>query len=67
MIHYAVDTEHMVITAKPTKNLEEKAIAKMQVKVVGEKQAHYLTSYEKYIIFKIIIRLWLQIKTPPLL
>jgi len=37
MIIYAVDTEHMVVTAKPMKNLEEKAITKTQVKVVSEK------------------------------
>jgi hypothetical protein len=46
MILYAVDTEHMVITAKPMKNLEDKAIAKTQVKVVSEKQASYTASYK---------------------
>jgi hypothetical protein len=34
MILYAVDMEHMVLTAKPNKTLEEKAITKMEVRVV---------------------------------
>jgi hypothetical protein len=37
MILYAVDKEHMVITAKPIKNLEEEAFTKTQVKVISEK------------------------------
>jgi hypothetical protein len=42
MILYAVDKEHMVITAKPIKNLEEEAITKTQVKVISEKNKHVI-------------------------
>lgn len=51
MILYAVDKEHMVITAKPVKNLEEKAITKMQVKVVSEKTNTSFYFLWKYTIF----------------
>lgn len=37
MILYAVGKEHMVITAKPIKNLEEKALTKTQVKIITRK------------------------------
>ncbi|MEM3550155.1 MAG: hypothetical protein QXN87_01615 [Candidatus Bathyarchaeia archaeon] len=37
MILYAVDSEHFVIAARPLNNLEEKALLKMNVKVVSEK------------------------------
>jgi hypothetical protein len=42
MILYVVDTEHMVLTAKPNKTLEEKAIAKTRVKVFEEKGKHVI-------------------------
>jgi DNA polymerase elongation subunit (family B) len=42
MILYAVDTGHMVITAKPNEGLEEKAIIKTQVKVVKEENRHVI-------------------------
>jgi hypothetical protein len=40
MILYAVDAEHLVIAAKPLKTLEEKAIAKTQVRVISEQNKH---------------------------
>jgi hypothetical protein len=42
MILYAVDAEHFVITAKPLKNLEEKALVEAQVKVVSEQNRHVI-------------------------
>jgi hypothetical protein len=42
MILYAVDTEHMILTAKPNKTLEEKAITKTRVKVVEDKGKHVI-------------------------
>lgn len=42
MILYAVDKEHMVITAKPIKNLEEKALTKTQVKIINEKNKNVI-------------------------
>jgi len=42
MILYAVDMEHMVLTAKPNKTLEEKAITKAEVRVVAEKNKHVI-------------------------
>jgi hypothetical protein len=42
MILYAVDAEHMVITAKPLRALEEKALTKTQVRVVSEQNRHVI-------------------------
>ncbi|MEM2946678.1 MAG: hypothetical protein QXN96_00385 [Candidatus Bathyarchaeia archaeon] len=42
MILYAVDTEHMILTAKPNKTLEEKAITKTEVKVIVGKNRHII-------------------------
>lgn len=47
MILYAVDSEHFVIAAKPLKNLEEKALLKMNVKVVGEQNKHVIIIPQK--------------------
>jgi len=43
MILYAVDAEHLVIAAKPLKTLEEKALTKMHVKLVSERNKHVVT------------------------
>jgi hypothetical protein len=42
MTLYAMDSEHFVIAAKPLKNLEEKALTKMKVKVVSEQNKHVI-------------------------
>lgn len=42
MTLYAVDSEHFVITANPIKSLEDKALTKMQVKVVSEQNRHVI-------------------------
>jgi len=42
MTLYAVDSEHFVITANPTKSLEEKALTKMHVKVVSEQNKNII-------------------------
>lgn len=43
MILYAVDLEHFVITSKPIKNLEDKALTKTKVKVSNERKKHVIT------------------------
>ena len=43
MILYAVDLEHFVITSKSIKNLEDKALAKTEVKVINEQNKHIIT------------------------
>lgn len=42
MTLYAVDFEHFVITAKPIKSLEEKALTKTKVKVISEQNKHVI-------------------------
>lgn len=40
MILYTVDTDHLIITAKPLKALEKKALTKTQIKVVSQHNRH---------------------------
>ncbi|MBC7130833.1 hypothetical protein H5T51_06415 [Candidatus Bathyarchaeota archaeon] len=47
MILYAVDSEHFVIAAKPLKNLEEKALLKINVKVVSEQNKYVIIIPQK--------------------
>lgn len=42
MILYAIDTDHLVITAKPQKALEKKALTKMRVKVISQQNKHVI-------------------------
>jgi len=47
MILYAMDSEHFVITAKPLKNLEKKALTKTKVRVVSEQNKHVIVIPKK--------------------
>lgn len=42
MLLYAVDLEHFVITSKPLKKLEDKALTKTKVKVINEQNKHII-------------------------
>lgn len=43
MTLYTVDSDHVIITAKPQKPLEERALTKTPVKVIKQKNKHIIT------------------------
>jgi len=42
MILYTIDADHLIVTAKPLKTLEENALTKTRVKVISQQNKHII-------------------------